>query len=220
MKTEGRRIIEPSERFWRYVKKDNDGCWIWSASLCGRGYGQFWGGKASGIVMAHRFSYELHVGKIPPGLVIDHLCRNTKCVRPDHLEAVTYAENTRRGDAHERRREAELVRETCRNGHSRKEFSFFDSSGNRLCRACSEISARNSYLHRRTANSPYRPNHLSPIRIVAEYFGVSRQTAWKWLKGYPFERGRMPPPIQCASRKEARELAGKDGAIAKVIGAH
>jgi hypothetical protein len=41
--------------------------------------------------------YEHHVGPIPDGLVIDHLCRVHNCVNPEHLEPVTPAENTRRG---------------------------------------------------------------------------------------------------------------------------
>lgn len=45
---------------------------------------------------AHRAAYEHYVGPIPDGLHIDHLCRNKLCVRPDHLEPVTAAENNRR----------------------------------------------------------------------------------------------------------------------------
>jgi hypothetical protein len=51
------------------------------------------------IIRAHRFAYELLVGPIPEGLVIDHLCRNRRCVNPAHLEPVTAEENWRRGDA-------------------------------------------------------------------------------------------------------------------------
>ena len=52
------------------------------------------GGKE---VYAHRAMYEQEVGPIPDGLVIDHLCRESRCIRPDHLEPVTDAENVRRG---------------------------------------------------------------------------------------------------------------------------
>jgi hypothetical protein len=47
---------------------------------------------------AHRFAWEIyHSKEIPDGLHIDHLCRQHDCVNPKHLEAVTQAENTRRG---------------------------------------------------------------------------------------------------------------------------
>lgn len=48
-------------------------------------------------VYMHRAMYEQMVGSIPDGLQIDHLCRETRCIRPDHLEPVTPAENSRRG---------------------------------------------------------------------------------------------------------------------------
>lgn len=57
----------------------------------GSGYGRFTiRGKA---VPAHRFSYELENGPIPPGLVVDHLCNDRACVNPAHLEAKPGSEN-------------------------------------------------------------------------------------------------------------------------------
>lgn len=51
--------------------------------------------------MAHRWSYEHHVGAIPTGHEIDHVkargCTSKLCVNPDHLEPVLHAENRRRG---------------------------------------------------------------------------------------------------------------------------
>jgi hypothetical protein len=84
------------DRFWRYVTP-SDGCWEWQGRLDCHGYA--WisrGGRGAKRDAAHRVSYELHIGPIPEGLHIDHLCRNPRCVNPSHLEPVTQAENNRR----------------------------------------------------------------------------------------------------------------------------
>ncbi len=86
-------------RFFSYVDKTGPGgCWLWTGLLYPHGYAQF---RVNGAnVGAHRWSYEHHVGPIPEGLTIDHVhargCRHRHCVNPDHLEAVTAAENNRR----------------------------------------------------------------------------------------------------------------------------
>lgn len=74
------------------------GCWEWGDTLNESGYGRFWPASKD-EVLAHRHSYEALVGPIADGMVIDHLCRVRRCVNPGHLEQVTQAENTRRGDA-------------------------------------------------------------------------------------------------------------------------
>lgn len=91
-----RRRIPVSERLWEKVEIVGT-CWLWTARPSKNGYGGIsLGGQRAPRVYAHRLAYELLVGPIPPGLVLDHLCFNKLCVNPDHLEPVTAAENTRR----------------------------------------------------------------------------------------------------------------------------
>ncbi len=85
------------ERFWRKVVK-TDGCWIWLGFLSDTGYATIKsGGRHGSMLRAHRLSYEIHVGPIPDGLQIDHLCANRYCTNPKHLEPVSSLENIRRG---------------------------------------------------------------------------------------------------------------------------
>lgn len=85
-----------ADRFWPFVdKRGADECWLWTGANA-NGYGAIWGSERSRAKRAHRVAYELLVGPIPDGLTLDHLCRNTRCVNPKHLEPCTAAENARR----------------------------------------------------------------------------------------------------------------------------
>lgn len=66
-------------------------CWIWQGSLNHNGYGR------AGSRLAHHRFYEEHLGPIPQGLTLDHLCRVRACINPEHLEPVTLRENVKRG---------------------------------------------------------------------------------------------------------------------------
>ena len=86
-------ISDPQSRFWPKVEK-TDTCWNWTAATNAYGYGTFGrGSRASGHVLAHRFSWELARGPIPAGLHIDHQCHNPACVRPSHLRVVNNKQN-------------------------------------------------------------------------------------------------------------------------------
>lgn len=77
-------------RFWGNVDKSGD-CWLWTGATRHGRYGQFFIGGRNRY--AHRLAYQLCVGPIPEGLLIDHKCRVRHCVNPDHLRAVTYKQN-------------------------------------------------------------------------------------------------------------------------------
>lgn len=83
--------------FLTKYKKNRKGCWVWNGYKTSHGYGSM---KMAGRRdYAHRISFRYFKGEIPKELQIDHLCRNRLCINPDHLELVTSAENTRRGNS-------------------------------------------------------------------------------------------------------------------------
>lgn len=74
-----------------YIIDTKTNCWNWNKQIMNGGYGVKHG------MLAHRFYYEKYIEEIPKNLELDHLCRNRKCVNPDHLEPVTKAVNQQRG---------------------------------------------------------------------------------------------------------------------------
>lgn len=83
------------ESFEKKFRKNNAGCWIWTASRDKDDYGQVAVGLGKGrIKRAHRVAYELYTGEvIPEGMELDHTCHIRRCVNVDHLEVVTRQEN-------------------------------------------------------------------------------------------------------------------------------
>lgn len=126
---------DPMKRFMSHVELQSNGCWLWTAAKNAAGYAYFHISSRK-LTYGHRFSYSHAKGEIPKGLVIDHLCRNTSCVNPEHLEAVTCGENTRRGMTGEaaRRRWAAITH--CSQGH--------------------EYTPENSYVYRSKKGYPFR----------------------------------------------------------------
>ena len=122
------------DRFWKYVIK-TEYCWLWIATGIKQRYGLFWNGGR--YVGAHRYAYELLVGKIPNGLTIDHLCKNTKCVNPKHLEPVTIKENILRGDGVSARNSRKKY---CKRGHLLSGDNLIKGTGSqRQCKFCKRL---------------------------------------------------------------------------------
>ena len=117
------------DRFLSKVEK-TDTCWVWNAARNEFGYGYFFNKK---MVRSHRFSYELHKGKIPEDKEIDHICKNRRCVNPEHLEAVTRRENIRRSDNFISK---EMNVTHCPHGHEYNEENTYLNKNKRYCRIC------------------------------------------------------------------------------------
>lgn len=151
-------IIAPSRISDRVDKESAAPCWLWTGRITEQGYGVLHGGAH--VLYTHRVSYELHVGPIPEGLHIDHLCRNRACCNPEHLEPVTCRENVRRSPI---ALAAINARKThCDSGH---EFTpantNLDDKGNRSCRACR--SAHNRVVAARRKRNRHRKNTAAVI---------------------------------------------------------
>lgn len=136
-----------AERLLSHAEESDEGyatpCLVWTAAVDTSGYAvtcvTFGTGRRNlRIITGHRLSHLIFKGPIPDGLEIDHLCRVRRCINPEHLEAVTCAENLRRspimgaGKTH------------CLRGHSLsgKAVNTTTKPGKRICLACHRIRQR------------------------------------------------------------------------------
>lgn len=141
-------IERASNRFWLKVDKTSD-CWVFLPATKGAKpkYGNFSVDDRKGHprlqMLVHRYAWLDVKGTIDDSLTLDHLCKNTICVRPSHLEEIPLGENVSR---------AWRGREVCRNGH------VYADVGRRAvgdgwfaCKGCSAVSDKR-----------YRDKHRNP----------------------------------------------------------
>lgn len=142
--------MDASTRFWMKVNKDGPvpnhnpslgQCWLWigyKSKSNSAYYGVFSVGRER--IKAHRFSYQQSIGVVRDGLQLDHLCRNTLCIRPEHLEAVTASVNLSR-------RHGFCTRTHCQRGHEfTPENTCTDDGRWRCCRLCKNAAQRKRRL--------------------------------------------------------------------------
>ena len=118
-------------------------CWEWLGHTDKDGYGAV---RSEGrIRKAHRIFYEVLVGEIQENLVIDHLCRNPKCVFPDHLEAVTQKVNLHRGFSTSTKNRLKTL---CKRGHAfdEKNTHLRITKNGFIQRSCRSCNRNKSYL--------------------------------------------------------------------------
>ena len=151
-------ITELPETFARKVREST--CLVWVGATNSRGYGVV-------IVnghqeLAHRVAYEAHFGPIPDGYVLDHLCRVRNCVRVEHLQPVTNAENSRRG----RNARGLAVGDTCQNGHLIGDGDLYvRPSGATECMECRREGTRHK---RKGQPRPTRQKRADAVRRMTD----------------------------------------------------
>ena len=118
------------DRFWASVNMTRK-CWEWSGNIDAYGYGRFWSDGKN--YRAHRVSLMLD-GLDPSGMIVDHICRNRKCVNPQHLRLVDARTNTiENSDSIPARRAAQTH---CKLGHPLIPENLTSRKSFRECRTC------------------------------------------------------------------------------------
>jgi hypothetical protein len=141
----GKRGQKPKsfiDKISQHTEIDDNGCWNWGGSRSVYGYGVVWhNGKG---VYAHRLSYLTFMGELSDRLVIDHLCRNRKCINPEHLEEVTDAENVARG-IHKGVGRPRPKAEYCKRGHEFTKENTYVYRNRQNCRECKKYLYHTRY---------------------------------------------------------------------------
>jgi hypothetical protein len=128
----------PAEvRFWSRVAKRPDGCWVWTGKTTAPGWhGQLMVNHKR--VLAHRYSWELHKGPIPPGVKVRHKCDNPPCVNPEHLLLGSQRDNMQDCVQRGRMNRPQKFQTHCKHGHAYTPENTYrgPKTGRRQCLVC------------------------------------------------------------------------------------
>jgi hypothetical protein len=128
---------------------ERTGCWLWMGCLQANGYGAI--RLFPKTLRVHRVAYEILVGPIAEGKMLDHTCHDPlicqggnqcvhrRCFNPDHLEQVDNVTNYRRGCGNKASLADRRCITHCPKGH---EYSFentYLNQGSRNCRECQRL---------------------------------------------------------------------------------
>lgn len=143
------------ERFdEKYTIEPNSGCWLWTRSLGMNGYGSISSGSGEKL-LAHRVSYELHIGELTDGAFVCHHCDNPPCVNPHHLFLGSPQDNMDDMWSKGRGRTSARVLASkkithCPKGHPLSgENLYVTPSGSRDCRMCIKRRGAESYARKK-----------------------------------------------------------------------
>ena len=178
-------VSPTADRFWPRVQKaEGDGCWLWIGPRKTKaGYGAFGIRRESDgkwkSHFAHRVSYELHFGPIPPGMFVCHRCDNPQCVRPDHLFLGEHADNMRDMRVKKRQYTNEKAwarSTTCRRGHEyTPDNTYYHESHGQLRRHCKRcnIDRQNATRNKMDSAPPLTPDLLEAWRVFHDDPGAT-----------------------------------------------
>ena len=140
-----------------------DDCHIWTGAVNREGYGRVQvrvGSNKRKAHLVHRAAYEAtHGPESAAGRVIDHVCRVRLCFNVKHLEAVTHAENLRRG--------GEVIL-TCPEGHVYDEANLSGGQRGRACKQCRRNSYHRSVIGHDFVTDPDNPSTKRERCLVCE----------------------------------------------------
>lgn len=121
------KIDKNSDKSW-----NNTNCWEWLGAKNGKGYGNFiyWNNENNlKRIYVHRFSHQVFIGPIPYKFTIHHKCKTKNCVNPEHLQACSYKDHSKK--------DGNGAKTHCKHGHEfTLENTYISKEGHRYCKIC------------------------------------------------------------------------------------